>query len=254
MDRGTYIAASGGLVQLRQLEIVNNNLANSNTPGFKGQFLISRTRQFDETLADELSTGDPYAAADHMRTPDVASVSTVTDFTPGAVKGTGNPLDLALRNPNDFFVVNTSAGPQYTRAGNFSTNTAGQLVTNDGNIVQGTGGAIEIPAGKVDISANGTISVNKEAIGKLQVVRFADPRNLQRVGSNRFALGQGTAAPTPLDDAELIPQSLEMSNVSAIESMIGLIAANRAFEMYTKSAKTLDEMNQTSIQQVGKSR
>ena len=256
MDRGTYVAASGGLLQLRRMEIVNNNLANSNTPGFKGQFLVNRTRQFDETLASQQPevTKDPFAVGDHDRTPDARSVSTVTDFTPGARKATGNPLDVALRGPSDFFVVNTGEGLRYTRAGNFTLNTEGELVTSDGQQVQGDGGAITVTDGPVTIAPNGAVYSNGEEIGRLQVVRFENTDGLTRVGANRFSLNAGQAAPPALDDAQIVPASLEMSNVSAVTGMLQLIQANRGFEMYSKSARTIDEMNQSAITQVGRTR
>ena len=105
MDRGIYTSASAGLYQLRKLEVVNNNLANINTVGFKKQILTGETQSFDQTLASAVAKDDPYAKGDHDRTPGVVNSRTVTDFTVGAIKNTGNPLDVALRNPNDFFVI-----------------------------------------------------------------------------------------------------------------------------------------------------
>jgi len=78
------------------------------------------------------------------------------------------------------------------------------------------------------------------------VVHFDDPSRLERIGATRFKLGSGQAAPTPVEP-QLASQSLEMSNVSAITSMIDLISVNRAFDMYTKSSKTIDDMNQLAI-------
>lgn len=254
MDRGTYVAASGGLLELRRMEIVNNNLANSNTPGFKGQFLINRTRQFEETLAERFVEGDPYARGDHARSPDAISVGTAVDFTPGTIKGTGNPLDVALREPNDFFVINTAEGVQYTRAGNFTLNAEGEIVTSDGQRVQGDGGAIIAPEGPVSISPNGTVIANRIEVGRLQVARFENPQVLTPNGANRFRLNAGAGGPVVLDDPAILPQSLEMSNVSAVQGMLQLISANRGFEMYSKSARTIDEMNQAAITQVGRTR
>ncbi len=253
MERGSFVAASGGLLQLRKLELVNNNLANVNTPGFKGQYLVSRTRTFDETLASKMNINDPFAKGDQERAPEATSVSTFTDFSPGPIKSTGNPLDVALRNPNDFFVINGPNGPQYTRAGNFTMNKEGELVTQDGAQVQGDGGAISIDGANVQISSGGSVLVNGVQTARLQVVRFAEPGQLQHLGQSRFTAA-GKGAPVSVDDPDLIPQSLEMSNVSAIESMIQMISANRGFEMYTKSAKTIDELNQTAITSVGRPR
>lgn len=253
MDRGTYISASSGLLQLRKLDIVNNNLANANTPGFKGQLLVSEQQSFDDTLAKMFENADPYARGDHNRTPGVVNIKAVTDFTPGPIKNTSNPFDVALRNPKDFLVVNTTEGTQYTRAGNLSLNAEGEITTADGQVVQGDGGALVVNGANVEITAAGIVRVDGEQIGKLQVVRFDNTENLERVSGARFQVRAGSPGPEEVD-ADLIPKSLEMSNVSAISSVVDLITANRAFGLYTKAATTIDQMNQSSIQEIGKRR
>lgn len=250
MDRGTYVAASGGLLQFRKLEVVNNNLANVNTPGFKKQMLEGDQQSFDVTFARLVEGEDPYARPDHQRTPGAVHIRTVTDFSPGPINATGNSLDVALRNPKDFFVVQAPDGPQYTRAGNFSLGTGGQLVAPDGLPVQGDGGAITIDKGIPIINPDGSVRVDGQTIGRLQVVRVEDPKSLERVGATRFKVRGGSAAPADVD-ADLVPNALEMSNVGTISSVIDLIGANRGFQMYTKVAETIDAMNQTSISQYG---
>lgn len=251
MDRGTYVATSAGLLQFRKLDIVNNNLANLNTPGFKRQVLVGETQTFDQTLASLVAKNDPYAEGDHDRSPAAVNIKSVTDYSPGPIKNTGNNLDVALRNPKDFFVINTDNGPQYTRAGNFTLNENGDLVTMDGFQVSGDGGAVTAPGPAVKIAPDGTVTSNGEAVGLLQVVRFENMDNLERVGASRFSLKPGLAAPEAVE-ADLVTQALEMSNVSAISSVIDLITANRAFDMYTKSAQTIDQLNQTAVTQVGR--
>ena len=252
MDRGTYAAASAGIAQLQKLDVVNNNLANVNTAGFKRQLMVGRTQSFDDTLAKEVAAGDPFAKGDQARTPGVIDIETATDFSLGPIRETGNPLDVALENPNDFFVIATPDGLQYSRAGNFTLSSSGQIVTQDGYAVQGDGGEINVTGAGTSVSSNGTVTSGGQQIGRLQVARFEDPSKLERVGATRFALGQA-AQPTQVE-AAIIPQSLEMSNVSAISSVIDLITTNRAFDLYTKSAKTIDELNSTAIQQVGRKR
>jgi len=253
MERGSYIAASGGLVQLRKLEVISNNLANVNTAGFKRQYLVNRTQGFEETFAKELEAKDPYARGDHARTAGVSSIETVTDFSIGPVKATGNPFDVALRNPKDFFVVNTPSGVQYTRAGNFTLNESGSLVTMDGMEVQGDGGAIAVRPGRAQITDDGSVTVDGQRVGRLQVVRAEDPSILEPKEGTRFALKKGSAAPAAVD-AAVMPGSLEMANVSMVGTMVEMIVAQRAFDMYTKSAQTIDSLNQVAINQVGRSR
>lgn len=251
MDRGSYINASGGLLQLKKLDIINNNLANVNTPGFKGQFLISKERAFEETLASKMNIKDPYMRGDHERTPGAFAVGTGTDFSAGSVEGTGNPLDVALRDPNAFFVVQTGDEELLTRAGNFSLNGEGQLVTQDGLPVMGDGGPITIKGSRIKISSGGIVTSDSEAIGTLKVVKLEDPGGLERVEGSRFRLRSGAVAGETVEP-DLIPESLERSNISALQSVIQLISANRGFELYTKTAQSLDEMNMQAITRVGK--
>ena len=253
MDRGTYASASAGLYQLRRLDVLNNNLANVNTPGFKGQVITAERREFDQTLANKLVPTEPYVKTDQQRSPGVVNVKTHTDFTQGPIQVTGNPLNAALNNANDFFAVNTPDGVQYTRAGNFTLRQDGSLVTPEGLLVLGDGGEITTTGGSVQITDNGSVLSDGQLVGRLQVVRFADTSNLERVAGSRFALTGGEAPPA-VEDAQMTPAALEMSNVSAIESMVQLISANRGFELYTKSARTIDEMNQTASRDLGRPR
>lgn len=253
MDRGIYAATSAGLFQMRKLEVVNNNLANVNTPGFKRQLLTSQEQSFDQTLAQQVVRSDPFAAGDHERTPAVVNMNTVTDFTPGPIKNTSNPLDVALRKPGDFFVISTPDGEQYTRAGNFTLNDAGEIITQDGFAVLGGGAPISALGPGVSVNTDGSVMAGGQQVGAFSVMRFEDPSVLERVGANRFRLPSGSPAPTEVEP-EVEPMALEMSNVSAISSMVDLIITQRAFQAYTKSAETIDTMNQTAIMQVGRNR
>jgi flagellar basal-body rod protein FlgG len=250
MERGTYVAASAGLAQMRKLEITNNNLANANTAGFKRQYLVTNTQNFNDTLASQIVRNDPFAQDDHLRTPGIINPRAVVDFSPGSIKYTGNPLDVALREAKDFFVVNTPEGLQYTRAGNFTLNGAGEIVTMDGAQVQGDGGPITVNGGTPVISPDGSVRVNGAEIGRLQVVRFTETDQLQLAGNTRFKLSGGPQPETVAPELE--PGSIEMSNVSAITSMLDLITASRGFELYSKSATSIDQLNQIAINQVGR--
>lgn len=252
MERGTYVAASAGMAQLAKIQVVTNNLANIDTPGYKRQGLVGELQSFEQTLAATVAPNDPYAKGDHDRTPGVRSVKTVNDFTQGPIHQTSNPLDAALARENDFFVVTTPSGSEYTRAGNFSLNSAGDIVTPDGYPVAGEGGALNIGSGTlVKISPDGSITSDGQVVGKIQTVHFEDPSVLVPNGSTRFKLAAGGAAPTTVP-AQIVPEALEQSNVSAITSIVDLIAANRGFEQYTKAAQGIDQLNRLMIGQLGR--
>ena len=245
MDRGIYSATSGGLLESRRLDVVANNLANINTVGFKASRLVTRQQEFSDTLASTIQGSPPRSVGDHERTPGVVDIEAYTDFTPGPVNTTGAPLDVALREPNHFFVVETPDGEQYTRAGNFTANGEGVITTQDGYPVLGEGGPISIQEGSARITSNGSVMVAGESVGKLRVVSVEDPQQLERQGSVRFK-ASGAAAPAQVP-ADLIPESVEMPNVSVMEAMVELIATQRAFEGYQKSVLTIGELNEVSL-------
>lgn len=250
MSSDIYTAASAGLYALRKLEVVSNNLANANTVGFKGQKLVSREQTFEDTLASKLPNMPERAALDHVRTPGVVDIQTSTDFSLGSVTDTGNPLNVSVAKPNQFFVIQTPDGEAYTRAGNFTLNSDGELVTPDGFPVVGEGGPIALPPeGNAKIAANGTVTANNEIVGQLRVVEFADLTKLERTEGTRFRAVDGAAPQTV--EAELITNSLEMPNISVVSSMIDLIEANRSFESYTKVARELDSLTEATIRRAG---
>lgn len=245
MDRGIFAAASGGVLNELRLQVVGNNLANASTVGYKASRLVSRQQEFADTLAGALSTPGSRAEGDQERTPGVVSVETITDFTPGPVSFTGNPMHVALREANHFFVVNTPQGEQYTRAGNFTMDSTGNLTTPDGMPLMGEGGPITIANGAPTISGNGTVMANGEVVGRLRAVEIEDVKQLTRQGDVRFTLGGG-GQPAAIP-ASLVPQSVEMPNISVVDSMVEMIAANRSFEGYTKTIKTIDDLNERAI-------
>lgn len=252
MDFGTYSSATAGIAALRRLEVVTHNLSNVNTPGFKRQFVTQETQRFDKTLSEQMNSIDPTAKPDHDRYGGVSQFQTFVDFSQGTLKQTGNPLDVALRNPNDFFSVQTPQGIRYTRAGNLTLSENGELVFPDGAPIVGDGGPITVNGSSVTINPNGSVAVDGSIIGQLQVTRFSEPAGLKPEGASRFSLMQSQGGETV--EPEVVPGSLEMSNVGVIPSIVELITVNRAFDIYGRAAKTIDDMNNGAINQLGKSR
>jgi flagellar basal-body rod protein FlgF len=245
MDKGLYAASSGGLLATKRIDVTANNIANANTVGFKGERLASRQQEFGDTLASTFNGDNTLAQQDFDRTPGVVATGTTSDFTVGTINYTGNPLDVALRQPNQFFTVTTPEGVLLTRAGNFSVNAEGALVASDGMPVNGDGGPISIPPGPVKISPNGTITAGARTVARLQVVQVNDLSNLERLGGSRFRLRAGDT--TAVDNVALAAESVELPNFQVVEGMVDLISAHKAFEAYTKTAKTIDELNERAI-------
>lgn len=245
MDKGIYTAGSGGFAAMRRIDILANNIANVSTVGFKAERVQNRQQEFTDTLASTLPGTTPQARKNFERSPGVVHIGTVTDFSPGPLQQTQNPLDVALRKDNAFFVVSTQRGDAYTRAGNFTLDSQGNLVTSDGFQVQGDGGALTLPIGKPRIFPNGTVTVNGEAAGRLRIVEIDDLGKLRRAEGSRFELEAGGQARNV--DAEVVPESLEMPNVSVFEAMVELMVAQKAFEAYTKTAQTMQDLDDQAL-------
>jgi len=244
MSDELFTAASGGLFSLRRLEIIADNLANVNTAGFKPQRLIQREQSFQDTLASTIPDQPARAARDIELNPGTVNVSSVTDFSPGAMQTTGNSLDVALQEANHFFIVQDETGQAYTRAGNFTLNAENALVTRDGRPVLGQGGPITIPQGEVKIQANGQIMVDGESVGALGVVAIENLQALERIEGTRFRDGGGAGA-TPVASPNLVPGALEMPNVEPVSEMVNMINAQKAFELYGKLVNTSEELTET---------
>jgi flagellar basal-body rod protein FlgF len=244
MDRGIYSASSGGFLATKKLDVVANNLANVNTVGFKAERLIVRQQEFEDTLAAKMP-GAQESKGDFQQTPGVIVIGSSTDFSQGPIQSTGDPLHVALTKNNQFFTVSTPQGDMLTRAGNFKLDAEGQLVTADGVPISGAGGPIVLPPGRPKVSPNGTIDVNGKVVGKIRVVEVADLPSLQRVGATRFKMATGGVE--EVGNPTLAPESVEMPNVGVVESMVDMINSGKAFEAYTKTARTIEELNERSI-------
>ena len=244
MNSGLYAALSGNLAAMRRLDILSNNLANVNTPGFKKERML-----FESLLASvKNSTSPPGTPTD---APVLAADRVITDYSPGPLKETGNPLDLAIEG-DGFFVVNTPNGPAYTRQGNFRRDQAGRIVTVDGYELQGTGGPITITGGKVDVDARGQVSVDGAQVGTLQIVDFPHPYALDKAGNGLFVPSDPQNTPQATTAARISQGFIEQSNVNTIQEMVELIETNRFFEMCSKAVKSYDDLTARAANDLGK--
>ncbi len=242
MGSDAYIAASGAATQLRDLDVVSNNLANAGTPGYKRSESIFRA-VYEAALRDaegELQPGAPGSA--FVRTDLVG-----TDFARGSAQHTGSPLH-AMIDGGGFFEIQTVNGPRYTRAGNFIVNRDGQLSTPSGQAVMGDGGPILIADGDARIHPSGNIvDRSGNVFGRLKVVEFEDLQGLQREGQSLFRAAQGDAG-TPAVSPVVIPESIEGSNVQSTRELATLVMLQRAFEVNLRAMQVDDETTQSLIE------
>lgn len=262
MNEGIYIAASGGIKQQAQLDVVSNNLANLNSPGFKKDGLIFEAivpptnsqvshdkANASASLARELISNVAY----------VGIVKTQTDFSQGALFETQNMLDVAL-DGDAFLVVETEEGTRYTRGGNLKLDGLGQLVTRDNyRVLSVLGDPIVIEAAQganISIDSDGSIIVGNglenSTIGKLKIVTFENKTALVKEGAGYFKN-------TDPAENEIIPKGvsvhqgfLESSNVQAVGEMIKMIETVRVFEAYQKIIQAIDEADTQSVNNIAR--
>lgn len=241
MDSGFYSAFTGLAARMQSLDLLANNLANVNTAGYKAQ------KEFYKAFTASLGSSRLTSVNMAINNYGLMGGARV-DLSAGALQTTGNDTDLAL-DGSGFFVVSTKAGMRYTRNGNFSLNTLRQLVDNQGNLVQGDNGAILLPAGKLAISTDGTVSVDGAVVAKLKIADFAPGTALMPEGNADFNV---PAEAQPLVSMAQVRQgSLEASNSDAVTSAVQLIDLQRNAEMMQRALTIFNtDFNQTAVQEL----
>lgn len=235
MISGLYTAASGMAAYQTKLDVLANNLANVDTPGFKADVFT--------VIPSGPSPLDTDGAA--SPTGSVEPGQTTLDLSPGVLKHTGNPLDLAIAGPG-LFAVETGQGVAYTRAGNFSRSAEGFLVTPEGFRVLGTNGPIRVPEQGFSVDARGQVSgiTGTEAArteGQLRIVVGPALGSLTKMGANLYVPAEGAGAPRDLAQPTIVQGALEASNVNVVRSMVEMLATMRSFEAYQKTIQAIDQ-------------
>jgi flagellar basal-body rod protein FlgF len=219
VNSGLYAACTALIARTQSLELAAHNLANVNTAGYKAQ-----QSTFRSIL---LGSGD--ASPINRAVNDFAVLGgSHLNLGEGNIERTGNDLDLAIEGPG-FLTVKTGAGTRYTRNGRLQLSANRTLVTSEGDtVLSDQGQPLRIPEGSVAIAADGTISVNGAVTGKLKLVEFAPGTALSSEGGSYYSAPVG--AESPSRSSVLRQGSIESSNVSPVESAIGLIVLQRHAE------------------------
>jgi flagellar basal body rod protein FlgG len=244
MDPLTAAAASGLQARMDSLDLLANNLANTSTSGYKADREFYGTYLSAEALANpNPATGDSPVVQRRW-----------TDFAQGPLISTGSSTDLALSG-RGFFAVNGPTGPLYTRNGGFQISTQGVLTTAEGYPVRLTGGqTVQVqPGAPLQVAPDGQASQNGNALGKLELVDFADASRLQKSAGAYFqSPDPKTVAPVPATDVQVAQGKLESSNAVPAESAARMVMLLRHFEMLQHAVKIGAEMNQQALQEVAR--
>jgi len=257
------IAATGMAAQDLNVQVIANNIANINTTAFKrarAEFtdLIYQTERLQGVSSRGQNNVVPQGAQLGLgvRTAAIRNLN-----LQGTLTNTGNPLDLALTGRGWFQITGAEGGTLYTRAGSFSTNASGQIVTQDGLVVSP---AMTVPANtvNVNISQSGQVTVTvpnqtaPQQIGQLTLANFANDAGLLPLGGNLFSQSEASGAPVtgvPGDPGfGTVSQGyLESSNVDPVQEITNLIAAQRAYEMNSKVIQAASDMASTVSKNMG---
>ncbi len=241
MDNFIFIAMSGAKENMLNQQLHMNNLANASTTGFRADFAAARSQPV-------FGEGMPSRVYSMTQNPG-------TDFKSGSMISTGNPLDIAVDGDGFFAVLDKNGTEAYTRAGNLRLTETGMLITGTGLPVLGDGGPVTIPpARKIDITADGTISIVPEnsennttaVVGRLKLVK-PDLNNVIKNEAGLMVLDTGQ--PAEVDSSvKLVTGMVESSNVNPIAEMVNMISISRQYEMQVKLMKKAEEMDQSSSQ------
>jgi flagellar basal-body rod protein FlgF len=235
MDRLIYLSMAGAKASMQRQDTLANNLANVSTVGFRAELAAFRAVPVQgsgaSTRVYALESTPGYDAA------------------PGMVTGTGRDLDVAMKGNAWLAVQGLDGTEAYTRGGSLDISADGTLTTTSGLTVLGDGGPIQVPLDTVvGIAADGTVSATtsdgkSNTIGRLKLVTPDGP--LTRGTDGLFRAGDGADLSADAT-AQVQTGALEGSNVSAVSTMVEMIAAARQFEAQMKSLSTAESNDKTA--------
>jgi flagellar basal-body rod protein FlgF len=235
MDRMIYLSMSGAKAAMQRQDVLANNLANVSTVGFRAELAAFRAVPVEGSGAStRVYSLESTVGANHQ---------------PGPVQATGRNLDVAMKGNAWLAVQGLDGTEAYTRAGALDVNAEGLLVTKGGLTVLGDGGPISVPANsEVNIAGDGTVSAKSAngrsaSIGRLKLVTPEAPAALTRGPDGLFRAESDLAADAT---ARVQDGALEGSNVSAVETMVAMIAAGRQFEQQMKLLQTAERQEQVA--------
>ena len=257
MVKGLYTAYTGMVNEQNRMDIMTNNLANASTVGYKKEG--STSQSFNDVLTVKIkdqSAGMRNAQKIGIKNPGVKIGENYTDYSQGSFRITDNTYDLALSGDGFFAIEFTNKAGEtdtkYTRAGQFTLNKDGYLVTEEGDYVLDTQNRRIRLNTLIDsqITEDGTIYQNNRAVTRIQVTDFADYNYLEKYGETYYQPIEG--AKTIAANAQVKSGYLEMANVQIVSEMVNLISITRAYESNQKVIQTIDGSLDVAVNQIGK--
>ncbi|MCA1369421.1 flagellar basal-body rod protein FlgF [Bradyrhizobium sp. BRP14] len=241
MQTGLYVALSSQMALEKRLNTLADNVANSNTVGFRGTEV-----KFNQVLGDTKPTKVSY----------VSEGEEFLNTNNGALARTGSALDFAVRG-EAWFSIDTPGGPALTRDGRFMLTETGELVTVKGYPVLDAGGApiqLNGGAGEITVGADGAIHQNGVQVALLGLYEADFSKGFMRYDNSAV---MPAAQPEPVVGrfgVGVMQGFLEESNVNAIQEMSQLIMITRAFDNITALMRDSEGSLDEAIKTLGGSR
>jgi flagellar basal-body rod protein FlgG len=248
-------AAAGMMAQQLNIDTIAHNLANVNTTGFKKSRAEFQDLMYQTLRASGGSLNSRLRETNEIQV-GTGAVPTATQksFLQGDIQSTSNPFDLAIVGEGFFQIRRPDGTMGYTRDGSFKLSADGTLVTSHGYVLE-PGISLASDAKNLAVSREGVIEVHEgtadapSRVGQIEVARFVNVAGLKAIGDNLFVETPASGAPIvgtagTEGFGEIQQAYLESSNVDVVEEMVSMIVAQRAYEINSKTIKTVEEMLQ----------
>ena len=261
MNLALWSAKTGLDAQNTQMSVISNNLANTNTTGFKSDRAAFQDLMYQnvQQVGAQSTQNTQYSTGLSVGT-GVRISATEKNYTQGSVLQTAGNLDMSISGLGFFQITMPDGTLSYTRDGSFSMDAQGNVVTSSGYPLSP---AITIPANaqSVSVGNDGTVSVTLSGttkpttVGQIQLATFINVQGLQPSGNNLLVESASSGAPqvgTPGTGGTGTVQqgSLETSNVNTVTELVNMIQCQRSYEMNSKAITTTDQMLQYLTQNI----
>lgn len=238
------VVESSMIGDMQRLDTISNNLANVSTPGFKRDIAV--TNSFESVLLDAQQNIENQNQLSRSVDPN----TNVVDERQGALKYTGNALDVAIEG-DGYFEVKKGGETFLTRQGTFTLDSRGTLVTPSGLAVQGSSGEIRLTTSNPRIDQQGKIWNGKDMVEQLAMVQLPANVQLKHVGGGLYQSAGGNYREISGDQVNIRQGYFETSNVKTNSEMVQMIEVMRHFETSQRVVKSYDDLLDTAIRSIG---
>ena len=233
MQNASYIALSRQTSLSRQMDVIANNIANANTSGFKGEHVL-----FSEFLAQR-SADLPMSYVEDR--------AVARSTQQGNLVITEAELDLGIQGEG-YFVVETPAGPRYTRGGSFQLGPDRRIVTSQGHaLLDDADRPITVPEGRMTVNREGAVLADGRQVARIRLASFENEQQLRKTAGGLYTTD---AEPKPAEKAQVMQGMIEQSNVQPIIEMTRMMDVLREYQANHKMIEGEHERQLRAIREL----